>query len=770
MNTQNGGVKIIIPPIPPLTKPEIKTEITEDIFFQVFSEYNVESVEIVSLSGISGIVLSVTLKDSPFKSSYINEDGTLSTSIDFLNPHTGKVYKKIILKYCIISSSKDLYKFSYNGITYEKHPVSAIEFNGEYEIQKKIFQMTMETSGNPTCPDPFGKFIFKKDKYNPVAPTPDNPAPTSISSLLYDEAKLLTDIDIPDCDIGIIIMESLQDDFLTLGECMNINDDVIDPPDPPPPYLLSSQPMSNKKKLYDSLSLFFTVDGEIKNDYIHLNMIAFASSIIVTTLWKSGIMTYDGHSNNFLVDLSFFDIIIAKCNTLPDICKDTNPNDIKIIDLGRVQTLFLTDQRYVYRDVDGYIEFFFLKLTVTQTDSLCKMFVVFFGKYEPSIMTSRTKKEHSDIQLKKLDYTKLTYIDIQKLFKTEIGALNEIIMKDTEKLGENLYSDEGSINIIVDSATSEEMSIDSGMMLIHRIFLLSFFIDYFINYFFYETKIYAPQSFHLFIPMISNFIRHDKTNTFVHHFFYQVISSNNFRINLKSFIDIQKDSDIKKRIILFYKNMKEIVKIMMKPNMEERGVHKDSFLKELMEPLSNIQTPRGTVRPPGERIRINEQLERFISGYGKGGPEGVLPKKLPPITMPTMLSSKSSIPPPTISKLPDAIKDADILRASSIVGNLKSLRPLPDSFKLSVTPSVIQSVRPSSFLPKLIPLPPISISRTSSGGSRYKKLKMKKKIKQKNSNNNTKKNSFRVVRNKRIRKSKKIIKYNYTKVMKTRKK
>lgn len=89
---------------------------------------------------------------------------------------------------------------------------------------------------------------------------------------------------------------------------------------------------------------------------------AFASSIIVTTLWKSGIMTYDGHSNNFLVDLSFFDIIIAKCNTLPDICKDTNPNDMKIIDLGRVQTLFLTNQRDVYKDVDDYIEFFFFKI------------------------------------------------------------------------------------------------------------------------------------------------------------------------------------------------------------------------------------------------------------------------------------------------------------------------------------------------------------------------------------------------------------------------
>ena len=39
MNTQNGGVKIIIPPIPPLTKPEIKTEITEliDSFHSVTS-------------------------------------------------------------------------------------------------------------------------------------------------------------------------------------------------------------------------------------------------------------------------------------------------------------------------------------------------------------------------------------------------------------------------------------------------------------------------------------------------------------------------------------------------------------------------------------------------------------------------------------------------------------------------------------------------------------------------------------------------------------
>jgi hypothetical protein len=758
MNTQIGGVKIIIPPNPPLTKPEIKTEITEDIFFQVFSENNVESVEIVSLSGVSGIVLSVTLKDSPFKSSYVNEDGSLSTSIDFLNPQTGKVYKKVILKYCIVKYSDPndpsnppvKYIFNHNGIKYRKYTVYVSEFNTEYEIQKKIFRMTMETSGNPTCPDPFGKFIFKRDQYNP----------SKISPLLYDKANLLTDIDIPDCDIGIIVMESLQDDFLTSGQCMDINDDAFELPDPPPDYLEPSQPMSSKKKLYESLSLFFIEDAEHKNNYINLQMIEFALSVIVTTLWKSGIMTYDGHSNNFLVDLSFFDGIITHCDRLPYICKHTNPNDIKMIDLGRVKALFLTDEREVYTDIDGYIEFFFSKLTPMESELLCKMFVIFFGKYEPSIKGSRTDKERLLIQSKKLDLQKITYIDIQKLFRTEIHQLNELIKKDTEKLGEALYSDEGSENIVVDETTSEEMTIDSGMMLIHRLFFLSFFIDYFINYYMFEIKVHKPQSFHLFIPLIGHLIRYDKTTKFPHDFFYRIVSSNKFRIDLKSFIKEQKpDFHLIKIIIIFYKNIKENVKMMMKPNLEERGTHKESFLKGLIQgSLGSIYTPRGQTRSPTERELISSEFDKFISGYGPiGGPEEVLPKKflLPPLRprpSSSMRPSEMSIPP-SIPKLPDAIRAAD-----SIAGRTSrsSLKPLPLAFS-------------SPVLSKYAVLPPINESVNSSGGSRYRKLNMKQKIKQKNNNNKTKKNILRIVRNKRRRKSKKIIKYNYKKVMKTKK-
>jgi hypothetical protein len=194
-------------------------------------------------------------------------------------------------------------------------------------------------------------------------------------------------------------------------------------------------------------------------------------------------------------------------------------------------------------------------------------------------------------------------------------------------------------------------------------------------------------------------------------------------------------------------------------------IEKDGQAYEIEVPIDDIDLlddmHDDDLTEEGERSLgiISSEFDKFISGYGPvGGPEEVLPKKflLPPLRprpSSSMRPSEMSIPP-SIPKLPDAIRAAD-----SIAGRTSrsSLKPLPLAFS------------PSVLLRKLAPLPPINESVNSSGGSRYRKLNMKQKIKQKNNNNKTKKNILRIVRNKRRRKSKKIINYNYKKVMKTKK-
>lgn len=734
MDIHSGGVKIIIPSspnpdqpdksdepseiprssLPPLlvTKPKIMYEITEDIFLQYFSESNIENVELVSYSGVSGIVLSVTLKETPFRSSYINEDESLSKSNDFLNPGTGKLYHKVILKYCIIHSGELLdplkYKLKYNGKNVTKLSVSKTEFDDEYEVQKEIFKSTMVSSGNPTCPDPFGKFIFGNHKYQEVKP--------QLSSKLISAAKQITDIIKPSIlgtglsmySIGIIVMESLQDNFLTLHGCMSLVYSVTDNPS------LRLSLDDSKKEVFDLLKTYIGNDPSSKNKqrYIISKLCQLSASVFVTTSWKSGILSYDAHRNNFLVDLDLLKRIISNCSIMPITCLVTQPNDVKLIDLGRTFKVFSIDSVEQGKSdlyISSCIEVFLNSYKKSDAIILCQKFAIFFGfPYESTIsIQENTQKTIS-------------------FFMTELNELRNFVSLDTEKLGKQLYSSENQVEITISPVS---MVIDSGMMMLHRIFMLLFFFDFFINFYIYSDSIKTAQCSHLFSYIFTENINIK---------FIKFILDYKPRKNLQDFIQEQTSDTIKKDIIIFYKNMKEFVKMLMELK-SERGRHNEEEIRSLLTTLGNIPTLRGTTRPETEITEMNKALENFVSGYG--GP-------LPPLKLPPLLNSKSFLPPP-ISSIPRAVDAASALSTlpGKVSGPRTSLKPLPPG-----TPRL-------SALPRISELP-------TSGGS-YKKRKIKYKYGNKNK---TKKNKLNRRYNKKRKISSKVVSaIKYKKVKKTRK-
>jgi hypothetical protein len=91
--------------------------------------------------------------------------------------------------------------------------------------------------------------------------------------------------------------------------------------------------------------------------------------------------------------------------------------------------------------------------------------------------------------IKLMDYKPIINItpnQIYKIMKNELMALNCLIKKNQD--GRILWQPDSTPPININISDTKVMQIDSCMILIHRIFVISAFIDYFYNNYFYKIK------------------------------------------------------------------------------------------------------------------------------------------------------------------------------------------------------------------------------------------------------------------------------------------
>jgi hypothetical protein len=143
----------------------------------------------------------------------------------------------------------------------------------------------------------------------------------------------------------------------------------------------------------------------------------------------------------------------------------------------------------------------------------------------------------------------ITTTQICKIIKNEFIHLNCLIMENSD--GKILWQPDCTPPININISSTKVMQIDSCMILIHRILVISAFIDYFYNNYLYSKK--NNQMFNIFNILF----RLRCTNL-------DVMIQYKLGINLKKYLDVI-SSEAKEFTILAYMDIKEYIKSYFEP-------------------------------------------------------------------------------------------------------------------------------------------------------------------------------------------------------------
>ena len=176
---------------------------------------------------------------------------------------------------------------------------------------------------------------------------------------------------------------------------------------------------------------FLIIDSKPTELFIEMSKRVLANSLII--FFRSGIILLDAHLKNWMYDN----------------CQPFNQFKIKAIDFGRVY-----DRNTDIDKIEIYTRKYFLKESIKKRQNFAVLM------------------DHNSIHVK-------TVLHISNIMRDELIALNCLIKKNPD--GKILWQPDCTPPINITISDTKVMQIDSCMILMHRIFVISAFIDYFHN-------------------------------------------------------------------------------------------------------------------------------------------------------------------------------------------------------------------------------------------------------------------------------------------------
>ena len=327
--TQRGGVKVIIgmdTREPTDTTPPIEREVLTIENFRRILNVAVR-LEVISSLSLTSFVIKVTLRHDItfFKSDMILENGQRLNFTETMDATSGLSINEIVIKICIIGKEKAPSSYRFKRDEEEKRGVDRSEFLNEYQSQRYLYSAMMSRSGNPFCPDAFGRLELSSLRdFESIFNT--------IKGKLSQENEfhtiysyLVSLLQRRDHNVGLIIMESIPGNYNVLSKTIPVA----------------------------------TQNGEERT--IEIPEIICAINIL--TLYRGKLFLLDAHTNNWLCD-----------QTAPILSR------VKAIDLGRVYRINSeTDIAFFMQSIEFEIfNYFRILIRCTPPDQMRDVMNSFF--------------------------------------------------------------------------------------------------------------------------------------------------------------------------------------------------------------------------------------------------------------------------------------------------------------------------------------------------------------------------------------------------------
>ena len=336
---QSGGVKVIIGMDPSNTeeKPIEREVLTLEQFSRIFD--TARNLDIISCSSLNSFVIKLHLANDRtfFRSDMVSEAGERLDFLQIMDATSGLPITEIIVKICVVGHHSRLNDYIFNGKPIVKASIDTSEFLNEYETQRYLYSAMMSTSGNPFCPDAFGKLELKTI-----------PSVTAVFGKILDRIHpnnefhtiyaYLRGLLSSGYKLGLIMMESVPGNYDLFTN------------------YLPSFPRYNPKSLENLFEIVYAIN--------------------ILTIYRGKLFLLDAHTNNWLCDPS-----------MPTLLK------VKAIDFGRVYRIHNEESTARFlNNVKANVARYFGRISCTIPQSMGKFISDFFT------MMGLTYEERSLIQ------------------------------------------------------------------------------------------------------------------------------------------------------------------------------------------------------------------------------------------------------------------------------------------------------------------------------------------------------------------------------------
>lgn len=374
--SQQGGIKVLLPNY---YQPVMEREINDMTGLKTIL-LNTRNIQVVSTGSLNSFVIRLHLDPSTVlfrsdtldtKKKFLSKQHKSLSSLKLYNEEDGLPVHEVIIKICIISPSTNIVSLDcFNGA--HKVSLSAQEIINEYNTQRYLYSSMMSGSGNPFCPDAFGRVIIDQSRVdNPNTNIDIFKSVPGIDSIMQSDIELsqinhyLNRYFRKGLQIGIIIMESVSSSYRPIYN-----------------FSLRAQPSYNKQT--------------------YKNLCEGIAAINILSIYRGKMFHLDAHPGNWL------------CNPKLSLLQQ-----IKEIDFGRVYRIDNeTNIKNFIDDMKRNIRFYITDIVQGGEDSKKKFtnqFYLLFG-----LSNETLKTYHSEQNLD----TKIRYAEI--VFHEEINRIIQL--------------------------------------------------------------------------------------------------------------------------------------------------------------------------------------------------------------------------------------------------------------------------------------------------------------------------------------------------------